>query len=77
MKEVRRLPNKGCHTLQFSPDGKTLAGFGGSAIHLWNVADGKPLDNFDGQTMFLGVVYSTGWKISGLHGRRGDDYLGP
>ncbi len=48
MKEVRRLAYKRCNGFQFSPDGKTLAGRNGNAIHLWNVADGKPLDDFPG-----------------------------
>jgi WD40 repeat protein len=58
MKEIRTLTNKDCYHFQFSPDGKTLAGFGDSAIHLWNVADGKPLHDFNGHNDASAVVYS-------------------
>jgi RNA polymerase sigma factor (sigma-70 family) len=64
MKEVRRLASKECTRFQFSPDGKTLAGCHGSAIHLWNVADGKSLDDFPGSDYFWRgrVVYSPDGK---------------
>ncbi len=71
MKEIRRLASKDCSGVQFSPDGKTLAGRHGSAIHLWNVADGKPLDDYPGPDNFWRgrVVYSPDGKslASGGH----------
>jgi WD40 repeat protein len=64
LKEVRRLASRECSGVQFSPDGKTLAGRHGSAIHLWNVADGKPLDDYPGPDGFwVGrIVYSPDGK---------------
>jgi RNA polymerase sigma factor (sigma-70 family) len=58
MNVIRTITNTNCRHLQFSPDSKTLAGFGGSAIRLWNVADGKPLHNFNGHNDARAVVYS-------------------
>jgi RNA polymerase sigma factor (sigma-70 family) len=64
LKEVRRLASRECSGVQFSPDGKTLAGRHGSAIHLWNVADGKALDDYPGPDGFwVGrIVYSPDGK---------------
>jgi RNA polymerase sigma factor (sigma-70 family) len=61
-KEIRKLAERLCWKIWFFPDSKTLAGATGSAMRLWNVADGRPLHDGDSHDEVTAVAYSPDGK---------------